>query len=135
MRKSFTWFLSLMVLLTAFATLGYAQEEQETVELYAGKTSTCYVQGNDYTVDVAVRDFIQLTKFELGLSFNDLVYDFVNVSDVNASLSSLTTSVTTVANGPDVLNLNWSGTAATIGDNVKTNVIKLHFKLKGFPAN
>ena len=135
MRKSFTWFLSLMVLLTAFATLGYAQEEQETVELYAGKTSTCYVQGNDYTVDVAVRDFIQLTKFELGLSFNDLIYDFVTVSDVNTSLAALTTSVTSVANGPDVLNLNWSGAAATIGDNVKTNVIKLHFKLKGFPAN
>lgn len=135
MRKSFTWFLSLMVLLTAFATLGYAQEEQETVELYAGKTSACYVQGNDYTVDVAVRDFIKLTKLELGLSFNDLVYDFVTVSDVNTSLAGLTTSVTSVANGPDVLNLNWSGTAATIGDNVKTNVIKLHFKLKGFPAN
>ncbi len=135
MRKSFTWFLSLMVLLTAFATFGYAQEEQETVELYAGKTSTCYVQGNDYTVDVAVRDFIQLTKFDLGLSFNDLIYTFVNVTNVNSSLAALTTSVTTVANGPDVLNLNWSGTAATIGDNVKTDVIKLHFKLKGFPAN
>ncbi len=110
-------------------------EEQETVELYAGKTSTCYVQGNDYTVDVAVRDFIQLTKFDLGLSFNDLVYDFVNVSNVNSNLTALTTSVTAVANGPDVLNLIWAGTAATIGDNVKTNVIKLHFKLKGFPAN
>src|SRR5690606_31175774 len=57
------------------------------------------------------------------------------VSDVNASLAALTTSVTPVALGPDVLNLNWSGTAATIGDNVKTDVIKLHFKLKGFPAN
>lgn len=135
MRKSFTWFLSLMVLLTAFATSGYAQEEQETVELFAGKTSACYMQGNDYTVDVAVRDFIKLTKFELGLSFNDLIYTFVGVSDVNSSLSALTTSVTPVALGPDVLNLNWSGTAATIGDDVKTNVIKLHFELKGFPAN
>lgn len=135
MRKSFTWFLSLMVLLTAFATFGYAQEEQETVELYAGKTSTCYVQGNDYTVNIAVRDFIKLTKFDLGLSFNDLIYTFKGVSGVNAGLSGLTTSVTSVSPGYDVLNLAWTGGPVTIGDDVKTDVIKVHFELKGFPAN
>ncbi len=135
MRKSFTWFLSLMVLLFAFATHGYAQEEQETVELYAEKASSCYLETNDYTVNIAVRDFIKLTKFELGLSFNDVVYTFVGVSDVNAGLTALTTSVTPVALGPDVLNLNWTGGPVTIGDDVKTDVIKLHFSLKGFPAN
>jgi len=135
MRKSFNWFLSLMVLFFAFATHGYAQEDQETVELYAEKASSCYVQGNDYTVNIAVRDFIKLTKFELGLSFNDLFYTFDKVSGVNAGLSALTTSVTPVALGPDVLNLNWAGSAVTIGDDVKTDVIKVHFKLKDFPAN
>lgn len=135
MRKSFTWFLSLMVLLFAFATHGYAQEEQETVELYAEKASSCYLESNDYTVNIAVRDFIKLTKFELGLSFNDLFYTFDKVSGVNAGLSALTTSVTPVALGPDVLNLNWTGSAVTIGDDVKTDVIKVHFKLKDFPAN
>jgi hypothetical protein len=71
MRKSFTWFLSLMVLLTAFATHGYAQEAQETVELYAEDASYCYNEANDYTVTISVRDFIKLNQFELNLEFND----------------------------------------------------------------
>src|SRR5690606_24627821 len=129
MRKSFTWFLSLMVLLFAFAAHGYAQEEQKTVELYAEKASSCYLESNDYTVNIAVRDFIKLTKFELGLSFNDDIFTYVPVApaDLHADLSAVTTSVTPVALGPDVLNLNWSGGPVSVGDNVKTDVIKLHF--------
>ena len=137
MRKSFTWFLSLMVLLTAFATHGYAQEEQETVELYAEDASHCYNEANDYTVNIAVRDFIKLTKFELGLSFNDEIFTFTGVSDVNTGLAGLTTSVTALP-GHDVLNLNWTatpGSPVTIGDDLRTDVITVHFELKGYPAN
>ena len=79
MRKSFTWFLSLMVLLVAFAIPGYAQEQQETVELYAEEASDCYNEADDYTVKISVRDFIKLNRFELDLGFNDEIFDFDGV--------------------------------------------------------
>ncbi len=130
MRKSFTWFLSLMVLLTAFATHGYAQEEQETVELYAESASYCYNEANDYTVTISVRDFIKLNRFELALEFNDEIFDFVGVSDVHASLSALTTSE---AGG--IISVDWASDAVTIGDNEKTDIMVLHFSVLGYPGN
>ncbi|WP_372948328.1 T9SS type A sorting domain-containing protein [Mariniphaga sp.] len=130
MRKSFTWFLSLMVLLTAFATHGYAQEEQETVELYAEDASYCYNEADDYTVTISVRDFIKLNRFELALEFNDEIFDFVGVSNVHASLSALTTSE---AGG--IISVDWADDAATIGDNERTDILVLHFSVLGYPGN
>src|SRR6056297_1200030 len=87
MRKSFTWFFSLLVLLTAFATHGFAQEEQETVELYAEDASYCYNEANDYSVTISVRDFIKLTKFDVNLHIqNDVDLEYVGYSDVISSL-------------------------------------------------
>ena len=132
MRKSFTWFLSLMVLLIAFAIPGYAQEQQETVELYAEEASDCYNEADDYTVKISVRDFIKLNRFELDLEFNDEIFDFVGVSNVHASLTTLTAS-----EAAGVISLDWAGTAATIGDNVTggTQILVLHFSVIGYPGN
>ncbi|SHF63711.1 Por secretion system C-terminal sorting domain-containing protein [Mariniphaga anaerophila] len=132
MRKSFTWFLSLMVLLTAFATHGYAQETQETVELFAeGNASYCYDEANDYTVTISVRDFINLSEFDLNLEFNDEVFEFEGATDAHASLAS----GISVSEAAGVVNITWSDDATTIGDNVRTDVLVLHFSVLGFPAN
>ena len=133
MRKSFTWFLSLMVLLVAFAIPGYAQEQQETVELYAEEASDCYNEADDYTVKISVRDFIKLNRFELDLGFNDEIFDFDGVSNIHASLLG----VTVLENAPGVISLDWTGTAATIGDNVTggTQILVLHFSVIGYPGN
>jgi hypothetical protein len=137
MRKSFTWFLSLMVVLIAFAIPGYAQEAQKTVELYAqkadGNNSYCYNEANDYTVNIRVRDFIQLNRFELKLEFNEEIFGFEGVTNVNASLSTLTVQQLT----PGELSFNWTGSAATIGDNVLggTSIFVLHFSILGYPGN
>ena len=132
MRKSFTWFLSLMVLLIAFAIPGYAQEQQETVELYAQTASGCYNEADDYTVKISVRDFIKLNRFELDLGFNDEIFDFVGVSNVHASLTALTAS-----EAAGVISLDWAGAAATIGDNITggTQILVLHFAVIGYPGN
>ncbi len=131
MRKSFTWFLSLMVLLTAFATHGYAQEEQETVELYAEDASYCYNEANDYTVTISVRDFIKLSRFELNLEFNDQIFAFEGATDVHNSLSAAN-----VTESAGVISIDWTETAGvTIGDNVKTPVMELHFSVLGYPDN
>jgi hypothetical protein len=131
MRKSFTWFLSLMVLLTAFATHGYAQETQETVELYAEDASYCYNEADDYTVTISVRDFIKLSRFELNLEFNDEIFAFVNESDVHASLAD----GISVSETGGVVSIDWTDDATTIGDNAKTDVLVLHFRVLGFPGN
>ncbi|HSO87545.1 MAG TPA: hypothetical protein VLQ91_13400, partial [Draconibacterium sp.] len=132
MRKSFTWFLSLMVVLIAFAIPGYAQEQQETVELYAEEASDCYNEADDYTVKISVRDFIKLNKFELDLEYNEEIFVFKGVSNVIPSLST-----TTVSAAGGVISLDWSGTAATIGDNVTggTPILVLHFSVIGYPGN
>jgi hypothetical protein len=130
MRKSFTWFLSLMVLLTAFATHGYAQEAQETVELYAEDASYCYDEANDYTVTISVRDFIKLNRFELNLEFNDEIFSFEGATGIHASLST-----TTVSESGGIVSIDWSGSATTIGDNVKTDIMVLHFSVLGYPGN
>ncbi|RIH66097.1 T9SS C-terminal target domain-containing protein [Mariniphaga sediminis] len=130
MRKSFTWFLSLMVLLTAFATHGYAQEAQETVELYAEDASYCYDEANDYTVTISVRDFIQLSEFELNLEFNDAIFAFDAESNVHPSLSGVS-----VSESGGIISIDWSGSATTIGDNVKTDILDLHFTVLSYPNN
>ena len=86
MRKSFTWFLSLMVFLFVFAASGFAQP-QETVELYAEDASSCYMEANDYTVTISVRDFIQLDSFDLDLDYNNAVFAFTGVSGLHSSLA------------------------------------------------
>ncbi len=133
MRKSFTWFLSLMVLLTAFATHGVAQEYQETVEVYADGASQCYNEANNYAVTISVRDFIKISKFELDLKFNDAIfaYEGYDVEDAGAALSD---GLTVGATG-DVVTLEWADNAVTIGDDVKTEVITLYFSLLNFPGN
>lgn len=131
MRKSFTWFLSLMVLLTAFATHGYAQEAQETVELYAEDASYCYNEADDYTVTISVRDFIKLNRFELNLEFNDEVFTFGGASGVHTSLAS----GITISESSGIISIDWSGDATTIGDNVKTGILDLHFSVIGYPGN
>ncbi len=131
MRKTFTWILSLMIFLTAFATLGYAQEEQETVELYAEDASFCFNEGNDYTVTVSVRDFIQLNSMELALGYNPAVYTFAGATDAITSLSGITATETTSGQ----VDIKWDGTPVTIGDDVKTDILVLHFTLNGFPGN
>jgi len=120
-----------MVLLTAFATHGYAQEPQETVELYAEDASFCYNEDNDYTVTISVRDFIKLDSFELALEFNDEIFQYESVSGIHSSLSGVNVSKTS----NDVVDITWFGTEATIGDNVETPIMVLHFSLLGFPGN
>ncbi|MEE4285056.1 MAG: hypothetical protein V2I31_02870, partial [Mariniphaga sp.] len=131
MRKSFTWFLSLMVLLTAFATHGYAQETQETVELYAEDASYCYNEADDYTVTISVRDFIKLSQFELNLEFNDEIFSFNGISGLHTSLAGATA---TAAAG--IVSIDWTGaTGVTIGDNIVTPIMELHFSVLGYPGN
>ncbi|MEZ5105417.1 MAG: T9SS type A sorting domain-containing protein [Draconibacterium sp.] len=131
MRKSFTWFLSLLVFLFVFAVNGIAQEEQETVELYAEDASGCYSQADDYTVTISVRDFIQLTRFDLDLQYDDDVFGFEGATDEHASLAA----GISVSESAGVINIAWSGSATTIGDDVKTSVLVLHFSVNGFPGN
>ncbi len=130
MRKSFTWFLSLLVFLFVFAASTMAQEPQETVELYADDASGCYKEANDYTVSIAVRDFIKLTQFDLDLQYNDAVFEFTGASGVNSLLSTMT-----ITEAAGVINLAWNGGPATIGNDLKTEILKLHFKVLGFPGN
>lgn len=133
MRKSFTWFLSLMVLLTAFATHGYAQEEQETVELYAEDASFCYNEDNDYTVTISVRDFIKLTEVEASLEFNEEIFEFTGFSGAH----TLLTGINAAENTAGVIDITWTGDPATIGDNVTggTGILVLHFSVIGYPGN
>ncbi len=135
MRKSFTWFLSLMFLLSAFAPRAYAAgdeggETQETIELYAEEASQCYGEDNIYEVAISVRDFIKISKFQLTLDFDDEVFSFEGITNVHPDLSSVTA---TSSSGAVVM--TWSGAATTIGDNVKTEIITLQFAIKGFPGS
>lgn len=123
-----------MVLLTAFATYGYAQnggEAQETVELYAEDASYCYNEANDYTVTISVRDFIKLSQFELNLAFNDEIFSFDGATGVHSSLTGAT-----VSESGGIISIDWTGTAGvTIGDNVATPIMELHFSVLGYPVN
>lgn len=107
-----------------------AEEAQETVELYAGKASACYNESNDYAVKISVKDFIQLSKFDLDLAYNEAVFNYVDKSGIHSSLPGLT--ITPSAGN---VNISWNGTPVTIGDNVKTDILVLHFSVDGYPNN
>lgn len=135
MRKSFTWFLSFLVLLFAVATQGYAQERQETVELYAQTATDCYKQANDYAVKISVRDFIQLDSFNLVLDYNSSVFTMGTPTGKITALSAMTITANEGTGGAGKITLAWKGAPTTIGDNVQTDIVTLKFALKGFPGN
>ncbi|HKJ79836.1 MAG TPA: hypothetical protein VKA10_09885, partial [Prolixibacteraceae bacterium] len=130
MRKSFTWLLGLLVLLTSFGTHAVAQEVQSTVELYAEDASYCYGEANEYTVKVAVKDFIKITSFELNLVYNDAIFQY----DGLVVLDGLLTNVSDASSTPGVITLEWDEPQTTIGDNVKTDLLELNFSVVGFPG-
>lgn len=135
MRKSFTWFLSFLVLLFVVANKGNAQEAQETVELYAQTATDCYKQANDYAVKISVRDFILLDSFNLVLDYNSSVFTMGTPTGKIAALSAMTITANEGTGGAGKITLAWKGTPTTIGDNTQTDIVTLKFSLKGFPGN
>lgn len=120
-----------MVLLTAFATHGFAQP-QETVELYAETVSDCYNETNNYTVAISVRDFISLSRFELNLEFDDEVFTFEGESWVHPSLAD---GIIDISASGGIISIKWEDVATTIGNDLKTDVIYLDFSVIGYANN
>lgn len=133
MRKSFTRFLSLLFVfcLVSISTFVNAQP-QKTVELYAEDVSDCYNVSNDYAVKISMKDFISLVKFNMVLDYSEGVFTFTGATGVNSNIS--TASITDAAGA---LTIAWDNgtTPVTFADNVKTDVMTLHFKVNNYPNN
>ena len=131
MRKKFTWLLSLLVTFGFLGIFshGYAQEAQETVELYAEQASACYNESNEYVVSISVKDFIQLTKFDLQLNYPAATFNYLGATGVSTALSTMTFQQ--LVDGQ--ITMQWTGSPVTIGDNLKTEILKLRFSLDNYP--
>ncbi len=136
MRKSFTRFLSLLFVfcLVSISTFVNAQEQQKTVELYAEDVSACYNVSNDYAVKISMRDFISLVQFNLVLDYSEGV---LNYTGPGTFVIGGTTGTITKDEVAGTLTFAWDNgtTPVTFANNVKTDVVTLHFALDNFPNN
>ncbi|MFA5326688.1 MAG: T9SS type A sorting domain-containing protein [Prolixibacteraceae bacterium] len=136
MRKSFTRFLSLLFVFCLFSisTIVNAQETQKTVELYAEDVSACYNVSNDYAVKISMRDFISLVQFNLVLDYSEGVLNYTGPGTFVIGGTNGTITKDEVAG---TLTFAWDNgsTPVTFANNVKTDVVTLHFALDNFPNN
>lgn len=118
-----------------------AQEAQKTVELYAEDVSDCYNVSNDYAVKISMRDFISLVKFNLVLDYSESVFSYSGPATSTIATGPL--AGTTITNNAvaGTLTFAWDVTGSTpitpvtFADNVKTDVVTLHFTVNNYPNN
>lgn len=136
MRKSFTRLFGFLLLnVMMLFTFGlYAQEQQSTVELYAGTVEKCYNVTNSYSAKVSVKDFIAIKSFALTLNFDETEFEYEGFANANAALGGTMTTTLDASNGK-VTFLWSSATPVSFADNVVTDFFDVKLKVIDVPGN
>ncbi len=150
MRKSFTRFLSVAMLIGVFITTSltsvYAQytEPQSTATVKVEDAGElCYNVDDSYKVKLSVQDFVLLDAFELELDYNEEMLNFKGATLLSGAtglpLTGLT--VTPQVNGTNtVLVLAWDDNDNTTQHSIQPNdefipFVELEFGVVGYPNN
>ena len=124
--------LSLVVLCFAFAAFADdPPEAQSTYEVWAENVSTCYQDDNTYEVKVSMKDFIAIHEFSLKLNFNNTDFTFDGVTGLHTQLQA-GWQAPVVSGGTVTFKWVTPTTPVTFGDNVRTDVFTMKFKVNGY---
>ena len=124
--------LSLVVLCFAFAAFADdPPEAQSTYEVWAENVSTCYQDDNTYEVKVSMKDFIAIHEFSLKLNFNNTQFAFDGVTGLHSQLQA-GWQAPVVSGGTVTFKWVTPTTPVTFGDNVRTDVFSMKFKVNGY---
>ncbi len=117
-----------------------------TVYFMADDVEACYMGDNMYTVDILVKDFMNVDSIDLFLDYDQTYWTYEGFTILDEATFDRTDEATPgVFNHPldidddgDVLNIYWSELSndrADVGAGVYTPIIELEFSLNNFPNN